>query len=77
MDPFQTAKRRYYRWIETEVLERLFEPVAAEPDREWIMLHAAVIRAYPQAAGALRKRGDPTVRRLAVLAASEPISTSA
>ena len=29
--PYQTAKRRYYRWIEKGVLNRLFEAVAAEP----------------------------------------------
>lgn len=55
--PYQTAKRRYYRWIEMGVLDRLFEAVAAEPDLEWVMLDATVIRAHAQAAGARRKRG--------------------
>lgn len=76
--PYQTAKRRYYRWIEMGVLGRLFEAVAAEPDLEWAMLDATVIRAHAQAAGARRKRGDRTPRRLAArAAASEPRSTSA
>lgn len=76
--PYQTAKRRYYRWIEKGVLDRVFEAVAAEPDLEWVMLDATVIRAHAQAAGAPKKRGDRTPRRLAVLAAaSEPGSTSA
>jgi transposase len=76
--PYQTAKRRYYRWIEMGVLNRLFEAVAAEPDLEWAMLDATVIRAYAQAASARRKRGDRTPKRLAALAAaSEPRSTSA
>ena len=76
--PYQTAKRRYYRWIAKGVLNRLFEAVAAEPDLEWVMLDATVIRAHAQAAGAPKKRGDRTRRRLAALAAaSEPRSTSA
>jgi transposase len=76
--PYQTAKRRYYRWIEMGVFDRLFAAVAQEPDLEWIMLDATVIRAHAQAAGARRKRGDLKPRALAVrAAASEPSSTSA
>ena len=76
--PYERAKQRYYRWIRMGVLDRVFEAVAAEPDLEWVMLDATVIRAHAQAAGARRKRGDRTPRRLAVLAAdSEPSSTPA
>jgi transposase len=28
--PYQTAKRRYYRWIEMGVFDRLFEAVASQ-----------------------------------------------
>ena len=60
------------------VLDKVFEAVAAEPDLEWVMLDATVIRAHAQAAGARRKRGDQTPRRLAArAAASEPNSMSA
>jgi transposase len=68
--PYQTAKRRYCRRIEMGVLNRLFEAVAAEPDLEWTMLDASLIRADVQAAGARRKRGTarpgawPLARRL-------------
>ncbi|MDP3749137.1 MAG: IS5 family transposase, partial [Phenylobacterium sp.] len=62
--PYQTAKRRYYRWIEMGVLNRLFEAVAAEPDLEWVMLDATVIRAHAQAAGARRKKGGPDAQAL-------------
>jgi ribosomal protein L15E len=76
--PYERAKKRYYRWIEMGVLDKVFEAVAAEPDLEWVMLDATVIRAHAQAAGARRKRGARTPRRLAALAAgSEPSSTSA
>jgi transposase len=56
--PYQTAKRRYYRWIEMGVFDRLFEAVATDPDLEWLSIDATVIRANAQAAGARRKRGD-------------------
>ena len=55
--PYQTAKRRYYRWIEMGVFDRLFEAIASQPDLEWLMIDATV-RAQAQAAGARRKRGD-------------------
>jgi transposase len=76
--PYPRAKQRYYRWLKAGVLARIFEAVAAEPDLEWVMLDATVIRAHAQAAGARRKRGDRTPRRLAAHAvASEPSSMSA
>ncbi|GKX34575.1 MAG: hypothetical protein MnENMB40S_21930 [Rhizobiaceae bacterium MnEN-MB40S] len=55
--PYQTVKRRYYRWIEMGVFDRIFEAVANDPDMEWLALDATVIRAQAQAAGARLKRG--------------------
>ena len=74
--PYQTAKRRYYRWIEAGVFDRIFETVAAEPDLEWLSINATVIRANAQAAGGRRKRGDRKPKRSAApAAASGPSST--
>ena len=56
--PYQTAKRRYYRWVEQGVFDRIFEAVADQPDMEWLAIDASVIRAQAQAAGGRRKRGD-------------------
>ena len=70
---YQTAKRRYYRWIEMGVFDRLFEAVAADPDLEWLAIDATVIRAQAQAAGARRKRGALKPRlSVARAAASAP-----
>jgi transposase len=63
--PYQTVKRRYYRWIEAGVFDRIFEAVAADPDLEWLSIDATVIRANAQAAGGRRKRGDRKPRLLA------------
>lgn len=73
---FQTVKRRYYRWIEMGVLERLFCALAQEADLEWVAIDSTSIRAQAQAAGAARKRGGLRPRVLAARgAASGPRST--
>jgi transposase len=68
--PYQTVKRRYYRWIEQGVFDRIFDAVSTDPDMEWIAIDATVIRAQAQAAGAPLKRGPgspgswPVARRV-------------
>nr|CAM75664.1 transposase [Magnetospirillum gryphiswaldense MSR-1] len=74
--PYQTVKRRYYRWIEQGVFDRIFAAVSSDPDMEWIAIDATVIRAQVQAAGARQKRGGRKPRLSDVhAAASEPKST--
>lgn len=77
---FQTVKRRYYRWIEMGVLDRLFSALAQEADLEWVAIDSTSIRAQAQAAGAARKKGALRPRVLAVHGAasgprSMPVST--
>jgi transposase len=77
---FQTVKRRYYRWIEMGVLDRLFSALAQEADLEWVAIDSTSIRAQAQAAGAARKRGALRPRVLAVRGAASgprfmPVST--
>ncbi|ARQ14458.1 IS5 family insertion sequence transposase protein (plasmid) [Rhizobium etli] len=64
--PYQTIKRRYYRWIEQGIFDKIFEAVAIDPDMEWLSIDATVIRAQAQAAGGRRKRGDRKPRLSAV-----------
>lgn len=66
---YQTVKRRYYRWIEMGVLEKLFAALSEQADLDWVSVDSTSIRAQPQAAGARRKRGERTPRVLAVHAA--------
>lgn len=56
--PFQTVKRRYYRWIENGTIERIFLALAKEADFEWLQIDATIIRAHKHAAGAPLKRGE-------------------
>ena len=77
---FQTVKRRYYRWIEMGVLDRLFSALAQEADLEWVAIDSTSIRAQAQAAGAARKKGALRPRVLAAQGAasgprSMPVST--
>jgi hypothetical protein len=51
------VKRRYYRWIEQGVIDRMFEAASDDPDIEWLAIDATVIRAQAQAAGARVKKG--------------------
>jgi transposase len=55
--PYQTVKRRYYRWAENGALDRLFEAASGEPDLEMPMFDATIIRTHIHAAGDRRKRG--------------------
>jgi transposase len=53
-----TVKRRYYRWIEQGIFDRIFEAVSHDPDMEWVAIDATVVRAQAQAAGARQKGGQ-------------------
>ena len=55
--PYQTVKRRYYRWIKEGVIERLFLHLAKEADFDWLQIDTTIIRAHKHAAGAPLKRG--------------------
>ena len=46
------------------VFDRLFEAVASQPDLEWLMIDATVIRAQSQAAGARAQKGGPQAQAL-------------
>nr|WP_092938782.1 IS5 family transposase [Rhizobium sp. 9140] len=61
---YQTVKRRYYRWIEMGVLEKLFEALTQEADLDWISIDSTSIRAQPQAAGARQKKGGADAQGL-------------
>jgi transposase len=54
---FQTVKRRYYRWLERGLIDRLFEEMGRDADLEWLMLDSTIIRAHQHAAGAPKKKG--------------------
>jgi transposase len=62
--PYQTAKRRYYRWVAQGVIDRILEAVSEDLDIEWLAIDATVIRVQAQAAGARIKRGGAQAQAL-------------
>lgn len=54
---YQTAKRRYYRWIEMGVPYRILAALAREADLEWLMIDTTIVRAHQHAAGVRKVKG--------------------
>ena len=61
--------RRFIRWRDKGIWEKLLEALMEEPDFEWLMIDASHIKVHPQAAGARggnqdmgRSKGGSTAR---------------
>ena len=65
----QSVKRRYYRWIEMGVLDRILAALAHEAGLEWLMIDTTIVRAHQHAAGARKVKGGRMPRALAARAA--------
>ena len=76
--PWNSVWRRFDRWARRGVWAALFDALQ-DPDLEWLILDATVIRAHPCAAGAKKKRTARVVKRTKTSggagAGSEPRST--
>ena len=57
---WKTAHKRFTRWADAGVWERIFEHLIDDPDNEYISLDSTLVRAHQQAAtgkGGGQKRG--------------------
>lgn len=67
---YQVVKRRYYDWVERDVLTGIFKALSANVDVERVSVDATVVRAHQHAAGARRKKGGLMPRGWAAPAAA-------
>ena len=58
---WKNVHRRFSRWAESGVWERVFRHLAADSDNEYAMLDSTVVRAHQHSAGA-KKKLAPTKR---------------
>ena len=49
--------KRFSRWAESGVWENLFKALADDPDNEYAMIDATIVRAHQHSAGARKKGG--------------------
>lgn len=55
---WKNTHRRFCRWRDKGLLEKLLEQVIDEPDFEWLMIDASHIKVHPHAAGAVGGNED-------------------
>ena len=52
---WKTIHTRFSRWARSGVWENLFKTLADDPDNEYAMIDATIVRAHQHSAGALKK----------------------
>jgi transposase len=53
---WKVVYQRFSRWAKTRVFERIFKLLASDPDNEYMMIDATIVRAHQHSAGARKKR---------------------
>jgi transposase len=71
---WKNTHKRFSRWAASGVWESLFKTLADDPDNEYAMIEATIVRAHQHSAGA-RKKGVTTKPSAAHAAGLRQIST--
>jgi transposase len=66
---WKNIHKRFSRWAASGVWESLFKTLADDPDNEYAMIDATIVRAHQHSAGARKKGGatKPSAARAAAL----------
>lgn len=57
---WKNVHRRFSRWAESGVWERVFKTLAADADNEYAMIDSTIVRAHQHSAGAVKKKKEKT-----------------
>src|SRR5436309_15137860 len=62
---WKSVHQRFGRWAKSGVFERIFKLLASDPDNEYMMIDATIVRAHQHSAAARKKRpaGDQQIAR--------------
>src|SRR5215475_5645996 len=52
---WKIAYQRFNRWAKSGVFERVFKALASDPDNEYMMIDATIVRAHQHSAGGCRE----------------------
>ena len=55
---WKNTHRRFRRWCESGVFERIFKMLATDHDNEYMMIDSTIVRAHQHSAGARKKRAS-------------------
>jgi transposase len=53
---WKNVHRRWSRWAQSQVWEKVFQHLAGEADNEYAMIDSTIVRAHQHSAGAKKKR---------------------
>jgi transposase len=60
---WKIVHQRFGRWAKSGVFERIFKLLASDPDNEYMMIDATIVRAHQHSAGARKKNGPQAIGR--------------